>query len=60
MKNVEENVQYLEYISQSSIINPSSLPYFPEEPTTVCVTNNQLKVIEYITKCTGQFDECAQ
>ena len=48
MKNVEENVQFLEYMSRTSIVNPSTLSYFP----TVYVTK---EVIEYITKCTGQF-----
>jgi hypothetical protein len=55
MKNVEENVQYLEYISPTTIVNPSNLPFFPEEPITVYVTKGQLEVVEYITKCTGQF-----
>ena len=53
MKNVEENVQFLEYTSVTSIINPSSLPYFPDDPTTVYATKHQLEV-EYMTKCTGQ------
>ena len=39
----------------TSVVNPSTLSYFPKEPTTVYVTKGQLKVIEYITKCTGQF-----
>ena len=55
MKNVEENVQYLEHISPTSLETPSSLPFFPENPTTVYVTKNKIEVIKYITKCTGQF-----
>jgi len=55
MKNVEENVQFLEYTSPTTIVNPSTLSYFPEDPTTVYVTKGQLEVVEYITKCTGQF-----
>jgi len=55
MKNVEENVQYLEYISPTSLETPSSLPFFPENPATVYIIKTQIEVIEYITKCTGQF-----
>ena len=53
MKNVEENVQYVEYTSSTSLVNSSTLPIFPDTPTTVYVTKNQIEVIEYITKCTG-------
>jgi hypothetical protein len=46
MKNVEENVAYLEDTSPSSIINPSKLKH---------VTKQQLQVVEFIAKCTGHF-----
>ena len=55
MKNVEENVQFLEYTSPTTIVNLSTLSKFPEDPITVYVTKGQLEVVEYITKCTGQF-----
>ena len=55
MKNVKENVQFLEYTSPTTIVNPSTLSNFPDDPITVYVTKRQLEVVEYITKCTGQF-----
>ena len=55
MKNVEENVQFLEYTSPTSIVNLSNLSYFPGDPNTVYVTKGLLEVVEYITKCIGQF-----
>jgi len=48
MKNVE-------YTSPTCIVHPSTLSYFPDEHTTVYVTKGQQGVIEYISKCTGQF-----
>ena len=44
MKNVEENVEFLENTSPTSIVNPSNLCYFPEEPNTVYMTKGQLEV----------------
>jgi len=55
MKNMEENIQFLEYTSPTTIVNPSTLSYFPEDPSTVYVTIGQLGVVEYVTKCTGRF-----
>jgi len=46
---------YNSYTSPTSIVNPSILFYFPEDPNTVDVSKGQLEVIECITKCTGQF-----
>ena len=35
MKSVEENLSYLEHTSLTSIINPSKLPFFCDEPAIV-------------------------
>jgi len=55
MKNVEENIAFLEYTSPTIITEPSQLPFFSEHKTTVYVTKKQLEVVQYVTKCTGQF-----
>ena len=55
MKNLEENISFLEYTSPTNITEPSQLSYYSDSKTTVYVTKKQLKVVHYITKCTGQF-----
>ena len=55
MKNVEENIAFLEYTYLTAITDHSQLPYYTERKTTVYVTKIQLEVVHYITKCTGQF-----
>ena len=55
MKNVEENIAFLEYTSPTIITEPSQLPFFSEHKTTVYVTKKQLELVQYVTKCTGQF-----
>jgi len=55
MKNVEENVAYVEYASPSCVINPSKLNFYADEPSTVYVTKQQLEIVEFITKCNDHF-----
>ena len=46
MKNVEENIAFLEYTSSTNITEPSQLPFFSEHKTTVYVTKKQLEVVQ--------------
>ena len=55
MRQLEENISFLEYTSSSTLDNPSLNDRYTPNPTTVYVTKKQLEVVEYITKFTGQF-----
>ena len=55
MRQVEENISFLEYTSPSHLETPSLNDRYTTNPSTVYVTKKQLEVVEYITKFTGQF-----
>jgi len=55
MRQVEENISFLEYTSPSNLEHPSLNERYTTNPSTVYVTKKQLEVVEYITKFTGQF-----
>jgi mRNA-degrading endonuclease HigB of HigAB toxin-antitoxin module len=55
MKAVEENISFLEYTSPTSMKDPFELPFYTDEKTVVYVTKDQLQVVDYVTKFTGQF-----
>jgi hypothetical protein len=55
MKNVEGNISFLEYASPTTITQPSELSFYSDNKTTVYVTKKQVEVVNYVTKCTGQF-----
>ena len=55
MRQVEENISFLEYTSPFHLENPSLNDQYTTNPSTVYVTKKQLEVVEYITKFTGQF-----
>jgi hypothetical protein len=54
LKNVTDNIEYLEFTSPSNILHPSQLDFYSDNPTIVYVTKTQLDVVFYLTKITGQ------
>ena len=55
MRQLEENISFLEYTSPSHLENPYLNDRYTTNPSAVYVTKKQLEVVEYITKFTGQF-----
>ena len=55
MRQVEENISFLEYTSPSHLEEPSLNDKYTTNPSTVYVTKKQLDVVEYITKFTEHY-----